>query len=91
VSGRGRSARQYAAHRKHPCDLLHKELRRQVAQVSITQGKCNEPRQAVIKAGLPQAVLVMTLMHEMLKRDAKKGLATLCIGAGQGVALAIER
>ncbi|WP_324729199.1 hypothetical protein, partial [Pseudomonas chlororaphis] len=29
--------------------------------------------------------------HEMLKRDARKGLATLCIGGGQGVALAIER
>ncbi|MGC5704077.1 hypothetical protein J4P02_28135, partial [Pseudomonas sp. NFXW11] len=29
--------------------------------------------------------------HEMHKRDAKKGLATLCIGGGQGVALAIER
>jgi acetyl-CoA C-acetyltransferase len=27
----------------------------------------------------------------MLKRDAKKGLATLCIGGGQGVALALER
>jgi len=27
----------------------------------------------------------------MIKRDAKKGLATLCIGGGQGVALAIER
>ena len=34
---------------------------------------------------------LVTLLHEMLKRDAKKGLATLCIGGGQGVALAIER
>lgn len=33
----------------------------------------------------------VSLIHEMLKRDAKKGLATLCIGGGQGVALAIER
>ncbi|MFS1291114.1 hypothetical protein ACLRDI_29805, partial [Pseudomonas piscis] len=30
-------------------------------------------------------------LHEMIKRDAHKGLATLCIGGGQGVALAIER
>ena len=35
--------------------------------------------------------ILVTLVHEMLKRDAKKGLATLCIGGGQGVALAIER
>ncbi len=33
----------------------------------------------------------VTLLHEMQKRDAKKGLATLCIGGGQGVALAVER
>ncbi|MBD9576156.1 acetyl-CoA C-acetyltransferase [Pseudomonas sp. PDM23] len=35
--------------------------------------------------------VLVTLLHEMLHRDAKKGLATLCIGGGQGVALALER
>lgn len=35
--------------------------------------------------------VLVTLLHEMIKRDASKGLATLCIGGGQGVALAIER
>ena len=35
--------------------------------------------------------ILVSLLHEMLRRDAKKGLATLCIGGGQGVALAIER
>ncbi|UVK86526.1 acetyl-CoA C-acetyltransferase [Pseudomonas sp. B21-051] len=35
--------------------------------------------------------VLVTLLHEMIKRDAKKGLATLCIGGGQGVALALER
>lgn len=35
--------------------------------------------------------VLVTLIHEMLKRDARKGLATLCIGGGQGVAIAIER
>lgn len=35
--------------------------------------------------------VLVTLLHEMIKRDAKKGLATLCIGGGQGVALTIER
>ncbi len=35
--------------------------------------------------------VLVSLLHEMIERDAKKGLATLCIGGGQGVALAIER
>jgi acetyl-CoA C-acetyltransferase len=35
--------------------------------------------------------VLVTLLHEMIRRDANKGLATLCIGGGQGVALAIER
>ncbi|SEN47735.1 acetyl-CoA C-acetyltransferase [Halomonas caseinilytica] len=35
--------------------------------------------------------ILVTLVHEMIARDAHKGLATLCIGGGQGVALAIER
>ncbi|VUD60051.1 Acetyl-CoA acetyltransferase [Thalassocella blandensis] len=35
--------------------------------------------------------ILVTLIHELIKRDAKKGLATLCIGGGMGVALAVER
>jgi acetyl-CoA C-acetyltransferase len=35
--------------------------------------------------------ILVTLLHEMLRRDAKKGLASLCIGGGMGVAIAIER
>ncbi len=35
--------------------------------------------------------VLVTLIHEMIRRDAKKGLASLCIGGGMGVALAIER
>ena len=35
--------------------------------------------------------ILVTLLHEMARRDAKKGLATLCIGGGMGVALAVER
>ena len=35
--------------------------------------------------------VLVTLLHEMTRRDAKKGLATLCIGGGLGVALAVER
>ena len=33
----------------------------------------------------------VSLLHEMARRDAKKGLATLCIGGGMGTALAVER
>ncbi|MGE5475640.1 MAG: acetyl-CoA C-acetyltransferase [Bacteroidales bacterium] len=35
--------------------------------------------------------VLVSLLHEMAKRDAKKGLATLCIGGGMGIALAVER
>lgn len=35
--------------------------------------------------------ILVTLLHEMQRRDARKGLATLCIGGGQGVALAVQR
>ena len=35
--------------------------------------------------------ILVSLLHEMVRREARKGLATLCIGGGQGVALAIER
>ena len=35
--------------------------------------------------------ILVTLIHEMIKRDAHKGLATLCIGGGMGIAMCIER
>lgn len=35
--------------------------------------------------------VLVTLLHEMVKRDAKKGIASLCIGGGMGVALTVER
>jgi acetyl-CoA C-acetyltransferase len=41
--------------------------------------------------GASGARVLVTLLHEMQKRDAKKGLASLCIGGGMGVALAVER
>ena len=41
--------------------------------------------------GASGARILMTLLHEMQKRDAKKGLATLCIGGGMGVAMCLER
>ena len=41
--------------------------------------------------GASGARVLVTLLHEMGRRDAKKGLATLCIGGGMGVAMCLER
>ena len=41
--------------------------------------------------GASGARILVTLLHEMEKRDAKRGLATLCIGGGMGTALVVER
>jgi acetyl-CoA C-acetyltransferase len=41
--------------------------------------------------GASGARILVTLLHEMQRRDAKKGVASLCIGGGMGVALALER
>jgi acetyl-CoA C-acetyltransferase len=41
--------------------------------------------------GASGARVLVTLLHEMQKRNAKKGLATLCIGGGMGVAMCVER
>ncbi|WP_018183311.1 acetyl-CoA C-acetyltransferase [Kaistia granuli] len=41
--------------------------------------------------GASGARILVTLLHEMVRRDAKKGLATLCIGGGMGIALTVER
>ncbi|MDR3493015.1 MAG: acetyl-CoA C-acetyltransferase [Ancalomicrobiaceae bacterium] len=41
--------------------------------------------------GASGARILVTLIHEMARRDAKKGLATLCIGGGMGIALTVER
>jgi acetyl-CoA C-acetyltransferase len=35
--------------------------------------------------------IILTLLHEMIKRDAKKGLATACVGGGMGIAMCVER
>ena len=41
--------------------------------------------------GASGARILTTLLHEMKRRDAKKGLATLCIGGGMGIAMCVER
>jgi acetyl-CoA C-acetyltransferase len=41
--------------------------------------------------GASGARILNTLIHEMIRRDVKRGLATLCIGGGMGVAMCVER
>jgi acetyl-CoA C-acetyltransferase len=41
--------------------------------------------------GASGARILTTLLYEMGRRDAKKGLATLCVGGGMGVAMCVER
>jgi acetyl-CoA C-acetyltransferase len=41
--------------------------------------------------GASGARVLVTLIHEMIRRDAKKGVAALCLGGGNSVALAVER
>jgi acetyl-CoA C-acetyltransferase len=41
--------------------------------------------------GASGARVLVTLLYEMQKRDAEKGLATLCIGGGMGIAMCVER
>ena len=66
---------------------VNKELGWDAAKINVNGG--------AIALGHPIGAsgcrVLVTLLHEMIARDAKKGLATLCIGGGQGVALAIER
>jgi len=66
---------------------VHKEMGWDTSKVNVNGG--------AIALGHPigasGARILVTLLHEMQKRDAKKGLASLCIGGGMGVALAVER
>jgi acetyl-CoA C-acetyltransferase len=41
--------------------------------------------------GASGARILVTLLHEMRRRDVRRGLATLCVGGGQGIAMIVER
>ena len=66
---------------------VHQEMGWDMSKVNVNGG--------AIAIGHPigasGARILVTLLHEMIKRDAKKGIASLCIGGGMGVALTIER
>ncbi len=66
---------------------VNRDMGRDTAKVNVNGG--------AIAIGHPIGAsgcrILVTLIHEMIRRDAKRGLASLCIGGGMGVALAIER
>ncbi|MBP6893979.1 MAG: acetyl-CoA C-acetyltransferase [Gammaproteobacteria bacterium] len=66
---------------------VHKEMGWDTSKVNVNGG--------AIALGHPIGAsgcrILVTLLHEMARRDAKKGIASLCIGGGMGVALTIER
>ena len=66
---------------------VNKELGWDLSKVNVNGG--------AISIGHPIGAsgtrVLITLIHEMVKRDSKKGLATLCIGGGQGIAMCLER
>ena len=62
--------------------------------LSIPQEKVNVNGGAIALGhpiGASGTIILVTLKHEMIKRDFKKGLATLCIGGGMGIAICVER
>ncbi len=66
---------------------VHQEMGWDMAKVNVNGG--------AIAIGHPIGAsgcrILVTLLHEMIRRDAKKGIASLCIGGGMGVALTLER
>jgi acetyl-CoA C-acetyltransferase len=60
---------------------VHQEMGWDTSKVNVNGG-------AIATSGCR---ILVTLLHEMIKRDAKKGIASLCIGGGMGVALTVER
>jgi acetyl-CoA C-acetyltransferase len=66
---------------------VHKEMGWDLDKVNVNGG--------AIAIGHPIGAsgcrILVTLLHEMQRRDAKKGIASLCIGGGMGVALTVER
>jgi len=64
-----------------------------IKDLGIPQEKVNVNGGAIALGhpiGASGARILVTLLHEMIKRDAKKALATLCIGGGMGIAMCIE-
>jgi acetyl-CoA C-acetyltransferase len=66
---------------------VNKDLGWDTAKVNVNGGAISIGH----PIGASGARVLVTLLHEMQKRDSKKGLATLCIGGGMGIAMCVER
>ena len=65
-----------------------------IKELGIDESKVNVNGGAIAighPLGISGTRIITTLLYEMIKRDAKKGVATMCIGGGQGIATLIER
>ena len=65
-----------------------------VRTLSIPEEKVNVNGGAIAighPIGASGTRILVTLVHEMIKRDSSKGLASLCIGGGMGIAMCVER
>lgn len=65
-----------------------------IRELGLDPGKVNVNGGAIALGhpiGASGSRILVTLLHEMLKQDAKRGLATMCIGGGMGIAMIVER
>ncbi len=65
-----------------------------IRELGLDPGKVNVNGGAIALGhpiGASGSRILVTLLHEMLKQDAKRGLATMCIGGGMGIAMVVER
>jgi acetyl-CoA acetyltransferase len=63
-------------------------------ELDLDQARCNVNGGAIALGhplGCSGARILTTLIHEMLRRGVRYGLATMCIGVGQGIATVVER
>ena len=94
----GAGARRLEGRRRQPVraqrGLRRAGLRRQQGTRASTPSKVNVNGGAIAighPIGASGCRILVTLLHEMQRREAKKGIAALCIGGGMGVSLAVER
>ncbi|MDD3223431.1 MAG: acetyl-CoA C-acetyltransferase [Clostridium sp.] len=69
------------------CCAVARDLKFDMSKVNVNGGAVSLGH----PIGASGARILVTLLYEMQKRDSKKGLATLCIGGGQGTAIIVER
>ena len=75
-------------------DIYYSSDRKVINELKLPIDKVNVNGGAIALGhpiGASGTRIVVTLLHEMIKRDSKKGVASLCVGGGMGIALCVER